>query len=137
MRPDDPVRRCRWRVLLAIGVIILIVSVSGWALRLLARDVRGEREAITAIAAAGGKVYYGWQRPDVSAFPPTTDPTWLGSFLARLGPDFIGQVVLVAFYADAKNQPDDSTMVHIARLRGLEQLDFCPPPADMFTFGAR
>ena len=62
---------------------------------------------------------------------------WLGSLVARLGPDFVGKATVAAFYADAKNEPDDSVIRHLACLRGLEQLDFCPPPADMFTFGEK
>jgi len=135
MRISVCTRTRKSRLLVGLGILAFLACVLGNVHRLLVQDARTEREAITAITAAGGQVFYDWQNPEGSSFPPRLDPTPLGSLLSRLGTDFRGRAVLVVFCAGPKNHPDDSVMPQIGRLHGLRELDFSPPVHDMVQLG--
>jgi hypothetical protein len=122
-----------WLSLPLLSIVPIAALMFGHSL--FVRDARSERDAISAITAAGGKVYYAWQRPDVLAISTYQRPKRLGSLLAQLGPDYFGPAKVVIFDNASPQLPDDAVLAHLGCLRGLEKVDFSPPQKQLVTSG--
>jgi internalin A len=131
--PDvSPPAKRRKRFGLSLRVLMVLVLLLGGGMGWLAYQAKVQREAVAAIEAAGGKVYYDleWKYNDgrrVSSLYNNIiprDPRWPKWLVDRLGPDYLGHVISVQFRHGPSNQADDELMMRIGRLSGLEDLQF-------------
>lgn len=112
-------RRRRW-LQFSLSSIFLLVTVLGVWLGFVVNQARKQREAVAAIEAAGGAVYYDWQdRPhdpfgDEDQMPP--GPSWL----RRLVGDEYFQSISSVNLQDAKIS--DDLLRHIAGQKSIRQL---------------
>jgi internalin A len=116
-----PKRRKRFG--LSLRVLMVLVLLLGGGMGWYAYRARVQREAVAAIEAAGGKVYYDWEWNDDRPALPTAKPKWPKWLVDRAGPDYLGNVVAVCFYRSATNKADDEIMVAVCRLPFLQHLD--------------
>ena len=116
----------RWRPRLSVRGLMLAVLIIGTLLGWNLQRARVQREAVSAIRKAGGTVRYRWQSEPGHGVTRSSARTWWESLMNRLGPDYFASVVWVGFYGGQDGEPDDGVMAHIAKLDGLEVLDFCP-----------
>jgi hypothetical protein len=120
--PTSPAKR-RKRFGLSLRVLMVLVLLLGGGMGWYAYRARVQREAVAAIVAEGGRVYYDWEciygSPDMDrqANPPW--PIWLYQLL---GPDQLGSVVSVEIGLADEKQVDDAMMERIARLSRIESL---------------
>jgi internalin A len=121
--PESAPRR-RFRISLSLRVLMLLVLVLGGGMGWYAYRARVQREAVAAIEAAGGEVYYDfdWESGEDGLMP--RKPRWPKWLVDRLGPDYLGQVITVEFNRRPSEQPDDGVMERVGQLSGLEELDF-------------
>jgi hypothetical protein len=118
-------RVLRWLRGAGIGLVVVVLAV-GVGLVAVVRGARGQREAVGAIHAAGGKVEYVWAGSDLSSLGPPW-PAWV---VDRLGEDCFGAVVGVSFgMGNMRVGPqvdperiDDALMARIGRLDRLKWL---------------
>jgi hypothetical protein len=96
---------------------MLVVLVVGSGLGWICHQARVQREAVAAIEALGGRVYYGWEWDSATAQlkPDSQSPGWLRR---QLGPGFFEEFASVYVCSGA----DDALMVHVGRLPHLERL---------------
>jgi internalin A len=126
-----PPRR-RKRFGLSLRVLMVLVLLLGGGMGWYAYRARVQREAVAAIEAAGGKVYYDleWEYRDLGPilrFYRTLrprKPRWPKWLVERVGPDYLGRVIGVEFLQSPSNQADDALMARIGRLSALEDLSF-------------
>ena len=122
--PAKPVSRPRWSYtrLSVRGLMVLVLMIAAW-LGWIIHSARVQCRAVAALEQAGGSVKYDWEWKDGYPIPDSHPwaPEWL---VARLGVDFVGNVVFVAFYGRAS----DAELHYVGQLRGLEALDLtgCP-----------
>lgn len=125
--PPETWRR-RPRLQLSVRAMLLLVLVTGGGLGWLTHRARVQRDAVAAIQAAGGQVFYDW---DVKFVPgrrfQTTPqlikngrPKWPAWLVGRLGVDYFGDVRMV--YMGPKGT--DAVMTHVGRLGRLTHLSF-------------
>ncbi len=121
--------------------LCLVIGVgAGWMMREL-RRYRDQRDAVRAIEAAGGFVWYDWQwsngQCDPYANPPR--PGWLASFLggahgkvvsvelaAECGDDLLAQVGRLGRLEELKlngSAVTDAGLVHLKAMTGLRTLE--------------
>ena len=95
-----------------IAVVLLVGCWLGWFVRSTI-----QHEAVAAIDAAGGKVWYQWEWKDGKVIPRGRPwmPAWL---VDRAGVDYFGSVVAAEIYSPAA----DVTMLHVGRLDRLVHL---------------
>src|ERR1700733_11308113 len=87
--PTSPAkRRKRWG--LSLRVLMVLVLLLGGGMGWYAYRARVQREAVAAIEAAGGKVYYDWEWNGDQAAPPTAKPKWPKWLGDRVGVDYLG-----------------------------------------------
>jgi hypothetical protein len=112
---STPPRRRRLRGV-SVRALMLVVLVVAGGLGWIAHRASMQQQSVAAIKAAGGRVYYDWEwDPGTHWFKPgSPSPGWLRR---QLGPGFSEEVVSVTI-PDA----DDSLMVHIGRLRHLQEI---------------
>jgi internalin A len=108
-----------WRNRLRISVraMMILVLVLGAALAWLERRASVQREAVAAIQKSGGRVRYEWERKNDNPVP-NGRPGWPSWLVDRVGIDYFGNVVFV----ELSEKGSDAEMVHIGRLRRLEEL---------------
>ena len=114
-------RRRRW-LQFSLSSIFLLVTVLGVWLGIVVNQAREQREAVAAIKAAGGVVYYDWEEHhdpfgDEDAVPP--GPAWLRRFI---GDDFFLKANIVSFryMPDRKTTEILNLVPHLRRLGSLE-----------------
>ncbi len=121
--PTDPVAR-PWQRFLRFslrGLIILVLVIGAW-LGWLVRSARIQREAVAAIAKAGGYVKYDWEWQSLSPIP-TGKPMYPRWLVDCLGVDYFGNVSYVHF--DHNPQAGDADLAGLRGLNRLEQLYLC------------
>jgi hypothetical protein len=95
--PDQPSRKFwRQRLRLSVRGLMILVLVVGGGLGWIIQSAHVQRDAVTAITAAGGTVFYNWQiRCDGSFLsnPKPWAPKWL---VDRVGIDYFGHVARIA-----------------------------------------
>jgi hypothetical protein len=107
------------RLRVSVGGLLALVLLFGCGLGRLVESARIQHEAVTALERTRSGIFYNWQRTKVGSFigyrlnamPPW--PRWL---VDRLGPDYFGHVVEVAF------QGADADLVYVQALGRLETL---------------
>lgn len=118
----SPGRR-RWRSVSLRGLIVLVLLVgsgSGWVVQ----RARVQREAVAAIEAVGGQVFYSWDY-DFESDHPAPDMSVLGwrqRLSEWIGPDFVGYPAAIHLTGLKDSEQADALMVHVGRLRGLRSL---------------
>jgi internalin A len=119
-----PPAKRRKRFGLSLRVLMVLVLLLGGGMGWYAYRARVQREAVAAIEAAGGKVYYDWEWNGDQAAPPTAKPRWPKWLMDRVGPDYLGNVVAVCFFGSDQNRADDNILIPISQLAFLQHLDF-------------
>jgi hypothetical protein len=106
------------------GLIVLVLAIGGW-LGWTVHLARVQRDAVAAIQKIGGTVQYDWERRDGRSVPngKPWGPRWL---VDRIGIDYFGHVTQVRLVAN--DQLSDAELIHISRLRRLEELDLHRSP---------
>jgi len=97
--------------------MMIFILVLGVALAWLERRAKVQREAVAAIQRSGGRVCYEWERKD-RFLVPNGRPRWPKWLVDRVGVDYFGSVVSAELFEAGS----DAEMVHIGRLRRLEEL---------------
>jgi Leucine rich repeat/Leucine Rich repeat len=125
MQDQPPIRPARRRVHVRVTVrtmmaLVLTIGIGlAWVINDGRRQTRLQREAVRAIEASGGFVWYDWQWKNgnfvLHAKPPR--PGRLASFLRDHSP---GTVVSILVPDESRS---DGLLVHVGQLRGLEELD--------------
>jgi internalin A len=115
-----PSAKRRKRFGLSLRVLMVLVLLLGGGMGWYAYRARVQREAVAAIEAAGGKVYYDWEWNGDRAAPPTAKPKWPKWLMDRVGPDYLGNVVAVFFDATVSEKLDDEALRPVSRLTFLE-----------------
>ena len=96
-----------------IVVVVIIAAPMAW----ISNNARVQREIVTAIEKAGGKVWYDFEWSDGGATGEM--PIWPESLVRALGPDYFGNVVSVSFTSRAT----DAELIQVAKLERVERLD--------------
>jgi internalin A len=109
---------------LSLRVLMVLVLLLGGGMGWYAYRARVQREAVAAIEAAGGKVYYDWEWNGDQPAPPTAKPMWPKWLVDRVGPDYLGNVIAVCFDPSDSSKANDDVMGPISRLAYLQHLDF-------------
>jgi hypothetical protein len=124
---------------LSLRVLMALVLVIGGGLGWVGRGARGQRDAVAAITSLKGSVSYDIEWPMATPNPYRRNSwspmqfydgqihqhEWLKWLVSRVGIDYFGNVVEVRLMprrAKDKLKADDTTMVHIGRLRWLNGL---------------
>jgi Leucine rich repeat/Leucine Rich repeat len=119
--PANPDAR-PWRKYLRFSVraLIVLVLVIGLAVGWIVRSAQVQRDAVAAIAKAGGAVGYDWEhgRPGGNGAPRA--PEWL---VDALGVDYFGHVVAVESFTNAS----DAVLTHVLCLPELYELSLKGP----------
>ena len=119
------------RVQLSMRGLMVVVLVLGVVLGWVVRRAQIQRDVVAAIEQGGGIVYYNWETPGFHTQPDGRilggtprkkkgalgGPKWL---VDRLGPDYLGHVTQVR----VGPKDPDAVMARVARLEGLEALNF-------------
>ncbi len=117
--PASPVAR-PWRRFLRFsmrGLIILVLMIGAW-LGWLVRSVRIQREAVAAIARAGGVKYdWGWTSAD---YDPGVKPLKRGNLADRIGVDYFAHVTDVRLFWSS--QAINEAVVQLGRLNRVERV---------------
>jgi internalin A len=113
----------RRRFGLSLRVLMVVVLVLGGGFGWLAYRARVQRQAVAAIEAAGGTVFYDWDYVNGKSIPPASRRPWPRWLLDLVGPDYLGSVTWVHLHGSAGAKADDTLMVHVGRLDRLEMLD--------------
>jgi internalin A len=123
--PDRPLKRSQWRprVLLSVRALMVIVLILGGGLGWVVRCARLQRDAVAAIEAAGGKVFYDWDVSNGLILKPGARRPFLKWLVARIGPDYVGNVTSVSLQGELGARADDALLTHVSRLDHLEELD--------------
>ena len=111
----SPRRKLRISLRLAMVMIVLVAI----PLARLAVRARAQKEAVLAIAKAGGFVGYDWQfLPDGRSNPSPKPPgqSWIHKWL---GPDYFQTVERVNLQRDDNG---DDVMEHVGKLDGLRRI---------------
>ncbi len=119
--PAGPVSRPWQRFLrFSVRALIFLVIVSAVGLGWLVHNARTQREAVKAIANAGGRVLYDWQWSDGKSIPGGKPwvPEWL---VNSIGVDYFGHVTWVGFLPPSR--PTDATAGQIGHLYRLQRLN--------------
>jgi internalin A len=114
----------RKRFRLSLRVLMILVLLLGGGMGWYVYQARTQREAVKAIEAAGGKVYYDLDWECGEDGPTPRKPRWPKWLVDRLGTDYLGQVIEVQFFRSTSNQADDRVMARIGQLSGLQELEF-------------
>ena len=96
-----------------IVVVVIIAAPMAW----ISNGARVQREVVTAIEKAGGKVWYDFEWSDGGASGEI--PIWPEWLVKALGPDYFGHVVSVSFTSRAT----DAELIQVAKLERVERLD--------------
>ncbi len=110
----------QWRRLLRFSVrgLIVVVLVIGAGLGWLVHEAHVQRDAVVGITAAGGSVFYDWERTNdvwISGGKPS-GPRWLVDWL---GVDFFGRVTEVNL---GSSRLPDQALVEVGRLNQLQMV---------------
>ncbi len=93
---DNPIRRSGWRYpRLTVRVFIVLVLLVGAWLGWTVRTASIQRDAITAIEKAGGRLFYSWEWKNGKLIP-FGKPKWPNWLVRRLGVDYFGHVAIVS-----------------------------------------
>jgi internalin A len=122
-----PRSKRRRRFELSLRLLMLLVLLIGGGMGWVAYQARVQREAVTAIEAAGGTVFYDLEWKYGDAGPEPRKPRWPKWLVKLVGPDYVGNVMAVQFLYGPSNKADDEVMARIARLGHLEDLDYGGP----------
>jgi hypothetical protein len=110
-----------WRRFLHFSVrgLIVLVLVSCVGMGWLVRSARIQREAVAALAKAGGFPSYNWEWANGKSIPGGEPwaPRWLVNLI---GVDYFGHVDWVTFFNSST--VTDATIEQVGRLTGLEEL---------------
>jgi hypothetical protein len=102
---------------LSVRMLMLVVLVVGGWLGWVCYRARVQREAVAAIMAAGGEVYYDWEWDSATLCTKPRSPC-PGSLRRLLGPGFFEEVAVVYFDRIA----NENLLLHIGRLRQVQAL---------------
>jgi hypothetical protein len=139
---ETPVPRQQWwkrlPVRLSVRALMLLVLAFGCGFGWYVHRVHVQRDAITAIERAGGKVYYGWQLmripipPDYGDLTPNKAgrPRWPKWLTDRVPPDYYSSAKLAMVLG-----PADPIMPQLGQLNQLEEVDFYPGRKDRTALG--
>jgi hypothetical protein len=122
-----PPAKRRKRFGLSLRVLMLLVLLLGGGLGWLAYWARVQREAVAAIEAAGGTVFYDLEWAYGEFGPKPRKSRWPKRLVKLVGPDYLGHVMAVQFLYGPSNKADDEVMAQIGRLGHLEDLEFAGP----------
>jgi hypothetical protein len=116
MMPSPP--RPRWRLRLTVKALLALVLVIGVLLGWLVHRAKVQRDAVSAIRAAGGHVTYDFEKAQWSGKSGgiSPGPEWLVDIL---GVDFLANVIQVSF----REAQSDEVLAQVGRLHKLERLD--------------
>jgi hypothetical protein len=105
----------RWLRLSLQALIVLVLMIAG-GLGWMVHRARVQREAVAAIEAAGGMVWYDseWH----GGFIPKAKPWWPRWLVDRVGVDYFDHVVRVAF----TERGTDGELLQVGHLRKLQEL---------------
>jgi hypothetical protein len=96
---------------------MILILMTGGGLGWMIHRVRLQREAVAAIQASGGRVLYNWERKNRNPVP-NGKPWWPKWLVDYIGVDYFGDVIFV----ELGEKGSDAEMIHIGRLRRLEEL---------------
>jgi hypothetical protein len=99
--------------------LIVVVLVIGAGLGWIVREARIQRDAVAAIRAAGGSVFYDWEWNNGKSVPGGKPwaPKWL---VDLIGVDYFGHVTHV--WLPLSSKVTDATLAHVGRLTRLQEL---------------
>ena len=118
MSEPTPQPKRRRRLALSVRGLMFLVLVVGGGLGWVVYRARTLREAVAAIQAANGRVYYDrqWRGGKLTPGAVPYGPLWLRSWL---GPEFFEDVTKVNL---DRTKADDALMAHLGHLGNLEEL---------------
>jgi internalin A len=113
----------RRRIGLSLRVLMVVVLLLGGGFGWLAYRARVQRQAVAAIEAAGGTVFYDWDYADEAPILPGKKRPWPNWLIKLVGPDYLGNVTFVHVQdRDGAVKADDGLMAQIGRLDRLEKI---------------
>jgi Leucine Rich repeat len=121
MAEETPMPVVRRWLRLSVRTLMLLVLFMGAALGWIAHIVHRaevQREAVAAVATAGGWVVYDWQRGPDERWAPRAKPWWPRWLIDRIGIDYFGTVVEVHFGA-ITSDAGFARIGHLARVEVL------------------
>ena len=123
----ETLNRRPWQRYLRLSVrslVVLVIVIGGW-LGWIVHRARVQRDAVTAVERAGGKVMYDWEWQWKKGQPVRTRttrcPSWLVEYISV---DYLSNVT----YADLRHRGSDELLEQIGQLHRLEFLRLAESP---------
>jgi hypothetical protein len=101
--------------------LIVLVLIVGAGLGLIVHNAKVQRDAVAAIEAAGGNVWYDWEYQNGKPIP-NGQPPWPKWLIDRVGMDYFGHVASVSLQTDGF-KASNAVLAHVGRLSQLEELN--------------